>query len=337
MTKSEKTLEGQFPITIRSQDFVLPVYKVPLKDLRYYQDNPRVYSALHNGEDAPGQEEIEAHLQADDHVRELKVQIEENGGLAEVLFVRAATMEVVEGNSRLAAYRLLEKKNAITWSQVRCALLPPEINDSLVMSLLSLLHLTGKKSWIPYEQAAIFHRRFNQEKIPISELAKETQLKDSHIQHRIAVIQSMIDAGDNQLSRWSYYDELLKSRIIQKACKTYPGLKDEIIDRIKRKKIERAQDIRDKLKVVCGGEKTIKQFLNGTSLNHAFENAQSSSGDNKVFAKVNQFRVWLADTENKSLIKNLIKTAPKTKKESLLFDLGEIKRHVESLRKGAGK
>jgi len=334
MSKSDKkTFEGQYPITIRSQKFILPIYEVPLKDLRYYQDNPRVYSALHNGQNAPGQEEIEAHLQEDDHVRELKVQIEQNGGLMEPLFVRAATMEVVEGNSRLAAYRLLEHDNAVTWSQVRCALLPPEINDSLVMSLLAQLHLMGKKNWIPYEQAAIFHRRHKQENVSIPELAKESQLKDAQIQHRIRVIQSMIDAGDNQLSRWSYYDEMLKSRNIRKACKNYAGLKDEIIARIKSKKIERAQDIRDKLKIVCAVDKTIKQFLNGASLDHAFENAQSSNGDNKVFAKLNTFRLWLADTENKKRIK----TAPTSKKASLSYELREIKRHVESLLKGAGK
>ena len=329
----KKTPEGQYPITIRSQKFILPIHEVRLKDLRYYQENPRVYSALHNGQGAPGQEEIEAHLQDDEHVRELKLQIEQNGGLMEPLFVREATMEVVEGNSRLAAYRLLEVDNGVTWSHVRCALLPPEIDDSLVMSLLAQLHLTGKKNWIPYEQAAIFYRRKTKEKIPIPQLANESNLKEQQIRHRIGVIELMIQSNDNQLSRWSHYDEFLKSRTIQKACANHPGLADEIIDQIKSGKIKRAQDVRDKLKVVCSGQKQIKQFVNGASLDQAFENAQSSSGDNKVFTKVNAFRLWLAETENKTLIKS----APASKKVALSYELGEIQRHIESLLKGARK
>lgn len=329
----KKKPEGLYPITIRSQKFVLPIHDVRLKDLRFFQDNPRVYSALHNGQKAPGQEEIEAHLQEDEHVRELKVQIEQNGGLMEPLFVREATMEVVEGNSRLAAYRLLEVDNGVTWSHVRCALLPPEIDDSLVMSLLAQLHLTGKKNWIPYEQAAIFYRRHTQEKIPIPQLATESHLKEPQIRHRIRVIELMIQSNDNQLSRWSYYDELLKSRNIQKACENHAGLKDEIITQIKSGKIDRAQDIRDKLKVVCSGQKPIKQFMNGATLNQAFENAQSQNGDNKLFSKLNAFRVWVADTDNK----NYIKEAPASKKTLLGHELSEIKRHVESLLKSVTK
>jgi hypothetical protein len=325
----KKTPEGLYPITIRGKKFVLPIHDVRLKELRFYEENPRVYSALHQGESAPGQDEIQEHLQDEEHVKELKVQIEQNGGLMEPLFVREATMEVVEGNSRLAAYRLLEEENGIKWSHARCALLPSEIDDSLVMSLLAQLHLTGKKNWVPYEQAAIFYRRNKVENVSIPDLAKESNLKQEQIRHRIRVIELMIEANDNQLSRWSYYDEFLKSRKIQKACDNHAALKGEIIKQIKSGKIGRAQDIRDKLKVVCAADKPIKQFLNGASLDHAFDNAQASGGENRTFSRLNTFRLWIADIENKKSMKEV----SSAKKDTLLHELREIKRHVDSLLK----
>ena len=99
---------------------------------------------------------------------------------------------IVEGNSRLAAYRLLAEENAIQWGRVKCAILPKEVNDSAIASLLGQLHLKGKKDWRPYEQASFLHRRHYKDKISITNLAKEVPLKKRGIEHRIAVIDYMI-------------------------------------------------------------------------------------------------------------------------------------------------
>lgn len=52
------------------------------QDLLFYLDNPRVYSVLHeNGHDNPTQTEIEEIMCSLDHVKSLKSQIMQNGGL----------------------------------------------------------------------------------------------------------------------------------------------------------------------------------------------------------------------------------------------------------------
>lgn len=57
------------------------------QDLLFYLDNPRVYSVLHeNGHDNPTQTEIEEIMCSLDHVKSLKSQIMQNGGL--ILFWR---------------------------------------------------------------------------------------------------------------------------------------------------------------------------------------------------------------------------------------------------------
>lgn len=97
-------------ITIGQKEFELEEAEVYQQDLLFYKDNPRVYSALReNGNDNPTQTEIQEKMCSMEHVKELKSQIQQNGGLIEPLVVveRNSRLVVLEGNSRLAAYRLL--------------------------------------------------------------------------------------------------------------------------------------------------------------------------------------------------------------------------------------
>jgi len=209
-----------YKLIIRGKEYdVLNCY-LDQATLRFYPENPRVYSALHRDDgQKPSQEDIEEHLKEMDHVRELRDDIRENDGLIEPLYVKKATLEVVEGNSRLAAYRLLAEENAIKWELVKCVLLPEKVNDSAIASLLGQLHLKGKKDWSPYEQASFLYRRHHKEKISIKDLEKEFNLKEKSIRHRIAVIDFMIKHKDNNTARWSHYDEFLKNHWHPIGCK----------------------------------------------------------------------------------------------------------------------
>ena len=67
------------------------------QDLLFYLDNPRVYSVLHeNGHDNPTQTEIEEIMCSLDHVKSLKSQIMQNGGLIEGLIICPITFYTME-------------------------------------------------------------------------------------------------------------------------------------------------------------------------------------------------------------------------------------------------
>lgn len=66
---------------------------------------------------------------------------------------------VLEGNSRLAAYRLLAAKDPIKWQKVRVCILPEEITDGDIFTLLGQYHLVGRKDWSVFEQAAYLYRQ----------------------------------------------------------------------------------------------------------------------------------------------------------------------------------
>lgn len=53
----------------------------------------------------------------------------QNCGLIDSLIVRDGDFTVLEGNNRLAAYRLLCRTDAVTWGKVKCKLLPADIDE----------------------------------------------------------------------------------------------------------------------------------------------------------------------------------------------------------------
>ena len=320
-------------IPIKGKHYTVSICHLRHDTLKFYPENPRIYSVLHDGAgEAPSQEEIQTCLQDMDHVRELKEDIGENDGLIEPLYVKEATLEVVEGNSRLAAWRMLAEDNAVKWETVKCAILPKEVNDSAIASLLGQLHLKGKKDWRPYEQASFLHRRHYKDKISITNLAKEVPLKKRGIEHRIAVIDYMIKQGDNKIERWSHWDELLKNRKIQQAFKDHAGFEEAVVKSIKSGTIK-AVEVRDKVKVLCRtkSEKPINQFIGGATIDDAVKTAKSLGGDHTALHKIKRFRLWVVEGGTK----RDIKSAPDKVRQEIGWELKKIKAQVSSLIKVA--
>src|ERR1700728_153760 len=156
---------------IRGEEIPVVTKMMEQDQLRFFVDNPRVYSVLRSGGKDPSQEEIQERLQKLEHVKELREDIKANKGLLEPLIVKSGTLEVLEGNSRLAAYRALVAKEPLKWNLVKCTLLPADIDESLIFALLGRYHVNGKKNWAPYEQAGFLYRRFHKHSVPLQTLA----------------------------------------------------------------------------------------------------------------------------------------------------------------------
>jgi hypothetical protein len=273
--------------------------------LTFFVDNPRIYSIVRAEDNEPSQEEIEAALQGMEHVRILKTDIEQNGGLIDPIVVKDGTFEVIEGNSRLAAYRLLARGNAMAWAYIKCLLLPATIDDSLLSTLLGQYHLKGKKEWPPYEQAGFLHRRYTKQKIELKQLAEEMSEGRTKVKQYIDTYQFMIDNQDNKPSRWSYYYEFLKNRKVQEASERFADFTPLIVDKIKSEEIDNAQDLRDKLPVICQAAKVLKKFVSGKiTFEEAFDEAEESGVSSDAYRKLNKFRMWLGSVEAQNKIIN---------------------------------
>jgi len=146
-------------LTIKGKEMPVQHRMIQVTDLRFYADNPRIFSIVQGGNAILDQAEIEDELTKLDHVKKLKQSIAANDGLIDPLIVRDGDLVVLEGNSRLAAYRILCKADPIKWGQVKCMLLPSDIGEEDVFALLGQYHIIGRQDWAPYELAGYLYRR----------------------------------------------------------------------------------------------------------------------------------------------------------------------------------
>lgn len=287
-------------ITLRKKEIAVRTGFMPHENLQFYAENPRIYSMLWTDDDTPpSQEAIFEVLSKSDHVRETLIpSIRSNGGLLEPVLVRKNV--VLEGNNRLAAYRLLAlASDRALWKQIRVRILPDNVSDSDVFSLLGEYHIVGKKSWQPYEQAGYLYRRFKNHGVSEDDLHLEIGVSKGKVVHLIRVYQFMIDHNERDPAKWSYYDELLKSRKLDQGRKLYPTFNEVVTEKIRSGEISRAVDVRDLLpEIVRVGGNTLKKFLSGKStFEEASKDAQLRGSGNHNIKRLTEFRKWILDNE----------------------------------------
>lgn len=318
-------------IVVRNQHIPVTTKYLQQKNLRFFADNPRIYTIVRANGNNPSQEEILARLLEMDHVRVLRKDIKRNGGLIEPLLVRDETFEVLEGNSRLAAYRVLAKEDPFKWAEVKCTVLSKSVDDSLVFALLGQYHIKTKKDWLPYEQAGFVYRRYKQHGIDLDTIQSEIGLPKRRVKHLIDTYQFMIDNDEDDVNRWSYYDEYLKSSKIKKARQNYEALDEVVVEKIKSGEISKAVDIRDELQKLCKGPaKYVKKFVEGDlSFSDACEAAKEAGSDNNELYKLAKFRSWVVKPE----VEEALEHARGQSKAKILYELDKLYARIQSLRK----
>jgi len=321
-------------ITIAGSEVPYTDCSVLQAELRFYPENPRIYSIVNTSEEEPTQSHIEEVLTQKDHVKQLIQSIEANGGLIDPLLVRDGDYLVLEGNSRLAAYRVLAQRDPIRWARVKVRLLPRDLSERDIFSLLCQYHVIGRTDWAPYEQAGILWRR-HRNGMSTGQLAKEMGgLSAKRINHLIQVYDFMATHNDRNVQHWSYYDEYLKARTIQRRRQQFSEMDAVVVAAVQSGTIPRAEDIRDKLKVVAGvpgktGATLARRFLDDPrALDECFERASRRDSATYVIKTLERFRRFLGDPETKRDIRNLPDSESRDRVE---YELEKIKSTSASL------
>jgi len=317
-------------ILIRGTEIPAVTLQLEQQKLRFYADNPRVYSVLRGDGKVPSQEEIQKRLLEMEHVKELIQDIRLNKGLIEPLIVRDGTFEVLEGNSRLAAYRFLAKSDPVKWGHVKCMVLPTKIDEALIFALLGQYHIKGKKDWAPYEQAGFLYRRYKKHNADLKALAIEIGMSEKRVKHLVDTFQFMIDNDEEDINRWSYYDEYLKSNKIKRAREKNPKLDSIVIEKIRNAEIARAVDLRDCLPAICATPKVLMKFVaENYDFSEAYDAAVQSGSDSAHLKTVKKFREWVTRPK---VEQHLLDYKGKIR-NSVLFELKKIELRVRHLLK----
>ena len=292
-------------LRIGREDYVVQLTELNQKDLLFYDKNPRVYSVLNTNGRVPSQEEIEEFMVNQDHVKQLKNSIESNGGLMDAIIVLKNV--VLEGNSRLAAYRILAETNPIKWGKIKCRVLPENFKESAIFALLGQYHIVGKKDWEPFEQANYLYRRHQETRIPVESMATELGITTSRANRMIEIITFMISNSDCNKRHYSYYEEYFKASKVKPFRETNPDLDATITEAIKNDEISSASDLR-KLNDIAKvndrqAKKLIQRVANGEiDLYQAHQIMVDQGKLGNVVVKLKDFRFYLTDNDVKKQI-----------------------------------
>ena len=72
------------------------------------------------------------------------------------------------------------------------------------------------------ENGAYIYRRFKNHGIEVEDIAREIALSASKVRQMITAFQMMIDAEDDNTSRWSYYEAYASSNKLKKQRENVP-------------------------------------------------------------------------------------------------------------------
>lgn len=300
--------------------------------LKFYTENPRVYSILNIDDAEPDQETIEEKMTKLDHVKQLKESIKANGGLIDPIIVKDDDYIVFEGNSRLAAYRLLVKENPVKWSMIKCKILPKDIPDSAIFQLLGQYHIIGRKDWSPYEQAGYLYRRTKISNQSIDSIANELGITKSSAQNMINVFEYMKENDDTKAEKWSFYEELLKNKSIRDALDNVDGLKETINASIKENKVRMALDIRNYLGGVAKvKDKDSRKILRKIAdkeidIYEGYEILDNGGKTGDIYHTVKKFRNKINEADFEEKLKN-------EDTKAIAFELKRIKQTIMRLLK----
>ena len=271
--------------TITILQDVIPVNdeRISIWNLKLLKDNPRVYLGTHGQsgfERKTPEEQQEAVFEAlrkEPSVIILRKDLRHHGGLMEPILVRLDTMEVIEGNSRLAAYRLLHQEtNDERWAEIDCVTVS-SLTDIQQAAYLSQVHVKGKTKWSAYEKAnfAFIQKR---KRNSFRSMAQQFGEAETTLRTRVKVIELMRKHADNERSNFSYYDVIVRKPEIVAAMQRQ-DVSNWLLDRIKkREKQFTAQQMRQQLPAVLGKPKVRKRLVSGRlTLEEAYQQATISA------------------------------------------------------------
>lgn len=319
-------MSDEMSISILGIDIPVREGKENIQDLLYNEDNPRVYSLLHDDstEGNISQEDIYDVMLDQPSVKKIKQTIYDNKGLIDPILIRWDKKVVIEGNSRLTVFKFWNNKEPHNekWETIPCRIvdkLTPEQQDWY----LSETHIKGKTPWSAYEKANPIYMRSKQG-LSFDDIKKRFNIKsDVEIQKRINTIQMMKDNDDTKLDNFSYYDVIERTGNIKKSIETNSELKKVLFEQIKNDdKDFTATHIREKLPTILKSQKHTKKFIGCRNLDEAYEAARTNNPDAKL---------RLAITKMKDVTKDEIKRLEAADRNKLELTLKNLKREYDRL------
>ncbi len=266
-------------IVVIGQIIQTKIEEIDIFNLYYWKENPRVNAIINQKYKDRNilDKDIEKELWEKESVKELFQDIERHGGLIDEILVRDNI--VLEGNSRLCAYRHLykraEQKNdedeMLKWSYIRARIIPVETSNEVVFSILGTWHIKGKTQWDTYEKAAYFKRMNIDYDYSLKYIADSISQTEKFVKDHIEAHDLMVENDVYALEKFSYFYELVKNKKIKELASKEPSVIPNTIQAIKEDRFQRGEEIRDLHKVLKDKKAKNEFFEEKVDFNEALE------------------------------------------------------------------
>lgn len=255
-------------IVVNGQKIQTITEEIDIFKLKYWKENPRVNAIIKQKyrDTNISDKDIEKELWEKDSVKDLFKDIEKHGGLIDEILVKNNI--VLEGNSRLCAYRHLYKKaeqkndenEMLKWSYIRAKIIPRETSNEVVFSILGTWHIKGKTKWDTYEKAAYLKRLNTDYGYTFKKIADSIPQTEKFVKDHIKAHDLMVENNVYTLEKFSYFYELVKNKQIKELALKEPTIFSNTIQAIKEDRFKRGEEIRH-LPKVLKDKKAKKEFF----------------------------------------------------------------------------
>ena len=243
-------------LTISGLQVAVTHERVSIDEIRLDPNNPRIRLQIRYGtmKKPATPEDLLSLVRAQPGYDDLQKQIRKLGGIYDPIIVRH-NGTVVEGNTRLAALRVLHgtNRNDDRWKTAPITRLPADIPENVVEMLMANFHIAGKTMWRAAAQADQIYRLVKELKVPIQQVADETRKTTREVEHYLAAYEYLIDevlpeAVNNGNADWqqvletkfSHALELIKGKKLQ-AIRNDPEARKVVTKLIAHNKITGAE------------------------------------------------------------------------------------------------
>lgn len=251
---------------------VIPVRyeEIPLQEIILDPENSRIRHIVsqqkQNGK-ALSIEELRKIIWELPGVQELFVNVRDNGGLMEPIYV-CANGRVIEGNCRVAVY--LRLHDSLTedkrWKSIPAFRLPGDVTDRQLAVLQGQFHVAGKTQWRAHEQAGHVRYMHVELKMTPKDIAKSLGLQERVVTRLLKAHELMTKLilpqvkNGTGLDKFSYAEEFYKNKNLEEFRET-PGSEKVFAELVVSGKFKRGADVRDLPKILKNPQaaKALKQ------------------------------------------------------------------------------
>jgi len=334
-------------ITILGREITYEIKDVDIYTLEYYKENPRInYIISKHPPENVTQELIEQELLKLDSVKERIKDLEENKGLLDEVYVLGN--KVIEGNTRLCAYRRLHKKypDDPRWKFIKARILQDDVTESELFYILSTFHIKGKTEWDAYEKAAYIFKMIRKLNKNPEEIARQIGKQKKTIEAMLKAYEVMsqkyladvndtmlLNSSRDELKKYSYFEAFFLQKELAKKAEDTPEFLDQFVVWVKEDRFKKAQNVRE-LPKILSHKKAMKTFYEEDPEN-AFDEAKHILYEHKpekvdrFYKRVREFREMIREAETFKIKKEI--ESNKNKKNELQQCYKDLKKFCKEI------